>query len=965
MDHRGKNRRILLAACTGLCLVACLSLFSLAEERIPWTTSRIHGSPEPPLPFVVKRIFPEVEFKNPVDFAIEPKSGEWFILQLDGKLFRLNPQESEQPQLVHDAHLEIEKHDRSYGIEFHPNYIENRKIYLSYILKGKNADGTHVSEFLMSDATPQRVHSDSEKLLIYWPSGGHNGACLKFGPDGYLYITAGDGTAPFPPDGANVGQDLSDLRSTIMRIDVDQPGDIKPYSVPADNPFLHLADARPEVWAFGFRNPWKISFDSQTGDLWCGDVGWELWELIFNVKKAGNYGWSIKEGSQPIRTDLKQGPGEIIPPVVQHAHTEAASMTGGYVYHGNKLPELTKRYVYGDYVSGKIWALRDDPLSGSVTEEIADTSLAIITFGVDADGELIVVDYAGGLYRIVPNDVPDTSQNFPHMLSETGLFQEHSTHLINQPGVYSYELNAKMWQDGANSGAVVAIPESGSITWVKPHHRWVYPTDTVFAKTLAKWTVFENTLAHRRIETQILHFDGNEWKPYSYLWNDEQTDATLVPSGGQSKNLVIQNPYQENELQEIQWRVHSRAECMSCHVNTAGYVLGFDLPNLNRETSLLKDQLKLLSDINIFDKQIPKPWTKSAMVSHQDTGELTNQARSYLAINCAHCHRRGGGGTAAIEFPFEHALDKTNSIDVPPTQGTFGIPNAKIIAPGDPYRSVLYYRMATIGRGHMPHLGTTNVDREGMQLIADWIGSLSEVDQPMYLEAVNSQSILDSILNNKPNGQEIEHAFASTPQALALAEAVHEVKDFESRHKIASVLTEQSPPHLRGVFESFLPPEERQQTLGTAVDSHAILEMGGDVENGKEIFHRGEGISCRNCHQISGEGRQIGPDLSKIGSQRSRSEILTSILDPSLKIDPKYLSRAIVTTEGQVVSGLLIEENSQSLTLKDARGKVHKISRSAIEEMVTQPRSLMPDLLVRELTAQELVDLLDYLFSLK
>lgn len=964
MKLRGKPLRILFAACTGLCLIACFSLFSSAEERVPWTTSRIHGSPEPPLPYIVERIFPEVEFKNPVDFAVEPKTGAWFILQLDGKLFRFNPQTHEQPQLVHDAHIEIKDHDRSYGFEFHPNYLENRKIYLSYILKGKNADGTHVSEFLMSDATPPHVNSDSEKLLIYWPSGGHNGACLKFGPDGYLYITAGDGTAPFPPDGANVGQDLSDLRSTIMRIDVDQPGEIKPYTIPEDNPFLHLANARPEVWAFGFRNPWKFSFDSKTGDLWCGDVGWELWELIFNVKKAGNYGWSIKEGSQPIRTDLDQGPGEITPPVVQHAHTEAASMTGGYVYHGSKLPHLTGRYIYGDYVSGKIWALRKDT-TDAVTEEIADTSLAIITFGVDAKGELIVVDYAGGLYRIVPNNVPDTSQEFPRLLSETGLFQEHSTHLVNQPGVYSYELNAKMWQDGANSGSVIAIPGSDSITWTKPHHRWVYPTDTVFAKTLAKWTVFENTLAHRRIETQLLHFNGNEWQPYSYLWNDEQTDATLVAAEGQTKELTVQNPNQENELQEIRWKVHSRAECKSCHVNTAGYVIGFDLPNLNRETAFQKDQLKQLSDLKIFDKQIPKPWTKSAMVSHDDTGDLSDQARSYLAINCAHCHRRGGGGTAAIEFPFEHALDKTNAIDVAPTQGTFGIPGAKIIVPGDPYRSVLYYRMATVGRGHMPHLGATNVDVEGMQLIADWIGSLSDEDQPTYLVAVDSQSILDSILNDNTNSKEIEQVFASTPHALALADTISDIKEFESRQKIASVLSEQAPQHLRGIFESFLPAGERQRTLGTAVDSHSVLAMQGDIENGKELFHRAEGITCRNCHQISNAGKQIGPALSKIGSQRTRSEILTSILNPSQKIDPKYLSRSIVNSKGQVVSGLLIEENSQSLTLRDATGKDHAISRSEIEEMVTQPRSLMPDLLVKEMTAQELVDLLDYLFSLK
>ena len=150
------------------------------------------------------------------------------------------------------------------------------------------------------------------------------------------------------------GQDVSDLLASVLRIDVSAG---KSYAVPKDNPFVGHMDARPEVWAYGFRNPWRMSFDRKTGALWLGDVGWQLWEMVYRVQRGGNYGWSIKEGPQSVRPELAIGPTEILSPVIAHPRSEAASVTGGYVYRGKRHKELAGSYVYGDYVTGKIWSL--------------------------------------------------------------------------------------------------------------------------------------------------------------------------------------------------------------------------------------------------------------------------------------------------------------------------------------------------------------------------------------------------------------------------------------------------------------------------------------------------------------------------------------------------------------------------------------------------------------------------------
>ncbi len=308
-----------------------------APARSEWTTSRFAGTPDPPPPFATEPAFPALKFEHPVLLVAARGTGRLFVGELGGKIYSFpNDPNVKNADLAVDLARRPAGSSALYGLEFHPRFAENRFVYLCYVTRDGRPDGTRVSRFVVTRDDPPRIDPDSERVLLTFPSGGHNGGCLAFGNDGYLYISTGDAEVPSPPDPRDTGQDLSDLLSSILRIDVDHEEDGRAYAVPRDNPFVKLAGARPEIWAYGFRNPWRMSFDRKTGALWVGDVGWELWELVHHVVKGGNYGWSVVEGHQPVHPNGKRGPTPILPPIVTHPHSEAASVTGGYVYHGER-----------------------------------------------------------------------------------------------------------------------------------------------------------------------------------------------------------------------------------------------------------------------------------------------------------------------------------------------------------------------------------------------------------------------------------------------------------------------------------------------------------------------------------------------------------------------------------------------------------------------------------------------------
>ncbi|MFO0876996.1 MAG: PQQ-dependent sugar dehydrogenase [Gemmataceae bacterium] len=750
------------------------------EKRIPCNTSRVTGWPEPPPPYRTRRVFEKHAFRAPVYLIAHKQHDLLFVVEQSGRIVHFSPSGSGAPQ----PFLELKDVD-TYAMTFHPAYATNGLVYV--FANGPNSVTKKRNQILRYKVIPgaaPRCDPASRQLIIEWESNGHNGGDLGFGPDGFLYITSGDGSSDSDTD--NTGQDLRDLCSGVLRIDVDRPAAGMAYGVPADNPFLSIKEARPELWAFGFRNPWRMTFDPRSGDLLVGDVGQDLWEMIRLVRRGSNHGWSVTEGSKPFHENRTRGPGPIVPPLIEHPHSESRSITGGIVYQGKKHPGLRDAYIYGDYSTGKIWGLRQE--KGKVTwkAEVANTRLQIVGFGADRDGELYIVDVGGQIHQLEQAPPPKPS-SFPRTLSESGLYLSVKDHRY-QPGVIPYSVNAQLWSDGSWKERAMAIPGMEQVNFSESGF-WQFPAGTVLIKT------FSLTMAdgvRRRIETRFMTLQEGEWYGYSYRWNPEGTDAQLVEAGGDTRTYSIRDEDKPDAVKELAWRFPSRTECMVCHSRAANYVLGISTHQLNREHDyggIRRNQLKALEQLGIFRvprlrhwealeesagdlvrlgewlnsshslEPLTRQWTAPAIRSLRaqvvqrsnqvrakldkappstrlpraveqlprladptdKRAEVNARMRSYFHANCAHCHVWAGGGNSAIDLHISTSLDKMKLVGEKPLHDRFGIEDARLVTPGVPERSIVYQRISRRGKGQMPPLATTQVDRQAVQLLREWI----------------------------------------------------------------------------------------------------------------------------------------------------------------------------------------------------------------------------------------------------
>ncbi|MFO0889509.1 MAG: PQQ-dependent sugar dehydrogenase, partial [Isosphaeraceae bacterium] len=720
--------------------------------RTAWTTSRVVGSPDPPAPFKVIRVFPNLKFEQPLLLARVPGSNRFIVGEQSGILSSFD---GDRPDARADRFLDLPREIKTvhllagakqveavYGVVFHPDFERNRQCFVCYTLRGSNPnqanlpDGSRVSRFRVTPTDPPRIDPSSEEIVITFPQGGHNGGDLHFGPDGMLYISTGDAASPNPPDPLNTGQDISDLLSSILRIDVGRKDAGRNYAIPRDNPFVGMPGARPEVWAYGFRNPWRMSFDRQTGELFVGDVGWELWESVHRVERGGNYGWSAMEGPQPIKSD-RIGPTPIHPALVELSHTIACSITGGLVYRGRQSPELFGAYVFGDWETRRLWAARFDGNSVREMPEIARPSVRFVAFAENRDGELYFLDHdSGTLNTLARNDGGSQNSKFPTKLSETGLFASVRDHTPAE-GVLPFAINSRQWQDGATAEHWAAFPGTSSATYHasgKPipglvfwhNFRMHFPRDAVLLRTLSR--------GGRRLETQLLHYDGVDWHAYSFAWRDDQSDAELVPAAGAEKEVRAGEG-------NFVWQFHSRTQCMSCHSNQSEYALAFLPEQLNRPGPDGRNQLVALTEAGFIrradndGKTLPTFDAESAaherrIADPNDAGQpLEARARSYLHANCGHCHSEHGGGSVPLRLQFPTPVSEMHAVGTRPTRGDFGLPDARIIKPGDPDASTLYFRMAKFGRDRMPHIGSERPDEAGLHLIGEWIAAMTK-DSP-------------------------------------------------------------------------------------------------------------------------------------------------------------------------------------------------------------------------------------------
>jgi glucose/arabinose dehydrogenase len=321
------------------------------------------------------------------------QSGRLFVVEQAG-LIRI----VREGRLLADPFLDIRRRVIAGGemgllsVAFHPRYAANGRFFVNYT----SQDGglkTVIAEYHVSRSNPD-VADPAERVLleIAQPFRNHNGGLNLFGPDGMLYIGMGDGGSAGDP--MNNGQRLDSLLGKLLRIDVDGG---TPYRSPPDNPFVGRAGARPEIWAYGLRNPWRFSFDRPTGRLHLGDVGQNALEEVDQIERGGNYGWSIMEGSRCFRSP-NCTPTGLRPPIAEYGHADGCSITGGLVYRGSRVKELAGRYLFGDYCSGRIWTLTESGGGRWAMSPLLQTSLGISSFGEDQGGDVFVVDLRGGLY---------------------------------------------------------------------------------------------------------------------------------------------------------------------------------------------------------------------------------------------------------------------------------------------------------------------------------------------------------------------------------------------------------------------------------------------------------------------------------------------------------------------------------------------------------------------------------------
>lgn len=363
-------------------------------------------SPPPPAPTVaVERAFPQLGFASPVLMLQAPADAtRWFVVEQAGavRVFDNDPNAAATSEFMNiSGRVQSGGEGGLLGFAFHPDFPANSTVFASYTAAGPFR--SVLSRFTVVGGS---VDPNSEAIIyeVPQPEGNHNGGHIEFGPDRLLYFGLGDGGGSGDP-GEN-GQDPTNVLGTIVRIDVNGAA---PYEIPNDNPFgnnTNCVDGSgqmecPEIYAWGLRNPWRFSFDQQSGELWAGDVGQASWEEVNRIELGMNYGWDEREGAncfEPATGCSLMN----VDPVAEYSHSVGSSVTGGYVYRGATLPALQGQYLFGDFISGRIWSVPADATLGTQPVERLDTSLSISSFGQAVDGEVFVVDYGGELYRLVP-----------------------------------------------------------------------------------------------------------------------------------------------------------------------------------------------------------------------------------------------------------------------------------------------------------------------------------------------------------------------------------------------------------------------------------------------------------------------------------------------------------------------------------------------------------------------------------
>lgn len=387
--------------------------------------------------YVIREAFPNLTFAYPVEL-VHPGDGtnRLFVLEKGGRVLVFN-----NDQNVTSAKVFLDITDRVsayfyaglFGIAFHPDYSSNKYFYV-YYLSGTGASLTmHLSRFTASPANPDSALQNSELdiLTLPCPSSNHNGSSIRFGADGFLYFGFGDSSPGSGGDPENKAQNRSEMFGKVHRINVDSASGGRNYSIPPSNPYYqNTSGYREEIYAYGFRNMWKFTFDETTGRLWLADVGQTRWEEINIVEAGKNYGWRRKEGFVCYNPSSNCDTAGFVPvdPLYVYGHSLGTCVAGGYVYRGSRMPGLEGKYVYSDYTTGRIWALTWDGINPPVNQELFDTPYSIVSFAEDKFKNLFFIHFAastGKIYKIIDSTVTSSGTVNSEVISDFILYQNY------------------------------------------------------------------------------------------------------------------------------------------------------------------------------------------------------------------------------------------------------------------------------------------------------------------------------------------------------------------------------------------------------------------------------------------------------------------------------------------------------------------------------------------------------------
>ena len=718
------------------------------------TTSPSEGNGD----WQVTNAFPNLSFSKPIFLAEEPESGRLFIGEHQGRIYSIpNERETTDKRLVLDIR-NVTWFNQESGLlsfAFHPRYgIDSNYLYVFYQYRG-NLNYSRLSRFTISSNTGQAVPGSEQVLIqLYDRASNHNAGMIFFGLDGFLYISTGD------EGGGNNTYDNSQSITNrhlggVLRIDVDrdpnrshpirrQPALLRNddnsftanYYIPNDNPWIDEGGSvLEEFYALGLRNPHRMSQDPVTGEIWLADVGQGKREEVDIIIKGGNYQWGYKEG---FLNGPQSRPSPLIgtdeDPIHDYDRGDGKSVTGGYVYRGNRLPSLQGAYLFGDYASRRLWALRTNPDNTYSREQLMTLPFALSSFGVDNAGELYLLNFGGGTIEILSRQSGNPT-DFPNLLSETGVFENLSP-LVPRDFCIPYDLNVPFWSDGTEKKRWLILPNDGQHDSPEEQIQysesgdWMFPSGTVLVKHFELALDSQTPTQAQKIETRFIVFgENNSFYGVTYRWNEAQTEATLLLDGRRD-TFTLQTAAGPRSLS---WSYPSPAECLTCHNTATGGALGIQTGQLNRDyqyptTNRSANQLTTLVHLNILS---PAPDTNSlnqlsfAPPSHASSYSLEQRARAYLDINCGSCHRSGSTIQARFDARMEESLENQGLLygDV---IKDLNIPGARVITPGDPNTSLLYLRMKSVHEEiSMPQIGKNEVDSVGVELISSWIQSLS------------------------------------------------------------------------------------------------------------------------------------------------------------------------------------------------------------------------------------------------